>query len=106
MSSWQEASTDSSNQAGLGFIAGVVIKTKCASFERILFRATRGNMYLKQSPWADFVADPVSGDQVMFLYISIKWFSPCGTTIFFFGSDDAFTCDSNRTKFDSNGFYK
>lgn len=98
MSSWQEASTDSSNQSRLGFIAGVVTKTKCASFERILFRATRGNMYLKQSPWADFVADPASGDQVIFLFTSIEWFSKCVITIFFFGSTCAFTCDSNRLK--------
>jgi len=71
--SWrQEASTNSPNQSRLGFVTGVVVKTKCASFERILFRATRGNMYLKQSPWADFVADPASGDQVMFQYISIS----------------------------------
>ncbi|KAG0578798.1 hypothetical protein KC19_4G050300 [Ceratodon purpureus] len=59
-----EASTDPSKQTRLGFIAGLVVKSKCASFERILFRATRGNMYLKQSPFADFVADPASGDQI------------------------------------------
>lgn len=96
ISSWQEASTDSSNQKRLGFVAGVVAKTKCASFERILFRATRGNMYFKQSPWADFVTDPASGDLVMLLYISIKCFGHCGITIFFLGDNDGITFDSNR----------
>ena len=34
----------------LGFITGVLLTNKTASFERVLFRATRGNMFLKQSP--------------------------------------------------------
>ena len=31
----------------LGFIAGTILEDKKMSFERILFRATRGNMFLK-----------------------------------------------------------
>lgn len=31
----------------LGFVTGLVLTEKAASFERVLFRATRGNMFLK-----------------------------------------------------------
>ena len=34
------------------------------AFERILFRATRGNVYLKQVAVDEPVVDPVSGDKV------------------------------------------
>lgn len=34
----------------LGFITGVLLTSKTQPFERVLFRATRGNMFLKQSP--------------------------------------------------------
>ncbi|XP_073389770.1 V-type proton ATPase subunit a3 isoform X4 [Physcomitrium patens] len=59
-----EASINPSKQAQLGFVAGLVVNSKCHSFERILFHATRGNMYFKRSTQADFVADPASGEQV------------------------------------------
>jgi V-type H+-transporting ATPase subunit a len=31
----------------LGFVAGTIPVEKLAAFERLLFRATRGNMFLK-----------------------------------------------------------
>lgn len=34
----------------LGFVAGTIPVEKLAAFERLLFRATRGNMYLKFAP--------------------------------------------------------
>lgn len=34
------------------------------AFERTLFRATRGNMFLKQAAVENLVTDPVSGDKV------------------------------------------
>ena len=34
--------------ARLGFVAGVIPQEKVSAFERVLFRATRGNMFLKQ----------------------------------------------------------
>lgn len=34
--------------ARLGFVAGVIPQEKLSAFERVLFRATRGNMFLKQ----------------------------------------------------------
>lgn len=60
----QEMLTDPSKQVKLGFISGLVPKEKSAAFERILFRATRGNMFLKQAVVEDPVTDPVSGQKV------------------------------------------
>jgi len=60
----QEMQTEPSKQARLGFISGVVPKVKTASFERILFRATRGNMFLRQAPIEDAVLDPATGEKV------------------------------------------
>ena len=48
----------------LGFITGVLLTAKTASFERVLFRATRGNMFLKQSPIEGKVEDPSTGEKV------------------------------------------
>lgn len=56
--------TEPSKQARLGFITGVIPKIKAASFERILFRATRGNMFLKQASIEDAVVDPATGEKV------------------------------------------
>lgn len=35
------------------------------AFERILFRATRGNVFLKQAVLEDPVTDPISGEKVI-----------------------------------------
>ena len=48
----------------LGFIAGVVATRKAASFERVLFRSTRGNVFLKQSVIEGKVQDPRTGERV------------------------------------------
>ena len=47
----------------LGFIAATVPTHKTASFERVLFRATRGNMFLKQSVIEGKVIDPRDGER-------------------------------------------
>lgn len=47
----------------LGFIAAAVPTHKTASFERVLFRATRGNMFLKQSVIEGKVIDPRDGER-------------------------------------------
>ncbi|XP_008783594.1 V-type proton ATPase subunit a3-like [Phoenix dactylifera] len=60
----QEILADPSKQVKLGFVSGLVPKEKSMAFERILFRATRGNMYLKQVAVDDPVTDPVSGEKV------------------------------------------
>ena len=57
--------TDPSKQVKLGFVSGLVPKGKSMAFERILFRATRGNIFLKQAVIDDPVTDPVSGEKVI-----------------------------------------
>ncbi|XP_007042074.2 PREDICTED: V-type proton ATPase subunit a3 isoform X1 [Theobroma cacao] len=60
----QETTIDLSKQVKLGFITGLVPREKSMAFERILFRATRGNVLLKQVPVEDPVTDPVSGEKM------------------------------------------
>lgn len=60
----KESSADSSKQVKLGFLAGLVPRDKSMAFERILFRATRGNVFLRQTVVEDPVTDPVSGEKV------------------------------------------
>ncbi|KAG8088191.1 hypothetical protein GUJ93_ZPchr0010g9187 [Zizania palustris] len=56
--------TDPSKQVKLGSLSGLVPKEKAMAFERILFRATRGNMLLRQEPVDETVTDPLSGEKV------------------------------------------
>ncbi|KAF9683096.1 hypothetical protein SADUNF_Sadunf05G0176600 [Salix dunnii] len=60
----QEITMDPSKQVKLGYISGLVAREKSMAFERILFRATRGNVFMKQSVLENAVVDPVSGDEV------------------------------------------
>eukprot|EP01101_Sappina_pedata_P012581 TRINITY_DN86_c0_g1_i1.p1 TRINITY_DN86_c0_g1~~TRINITY_DN86_c0_g1_i1.p1 ORF type:complete len:883 (-),score=426.82 TRINITY_DN86_c0_g1_i1:141-2546(-) len=48
----------------LGFVTGVILSEKLASFEKVLWRATRGNMFLKQAPIPRLVRDPTTGTDV------------------------------------------
>ena len=47
----------------LGFVAGTIPEDKLNAFERLLFRATRGNMYLKWSSVGS-VVDPTTTEKV------------------------------------------
>ncbi|XP_028775821.1 V-type proton ATPase subunit a1 isoform X2 [Neltuma alba] len=60
----QETRPGSSNQSGLRFISGIVCKPKVLRFERMLFRATRGNMLFNQAPADEQIMDPVSTEMV------------------------------------------
>ncbi|KAM3710745.1 hypothetical protein ACJW31_01G054100 [Castanea mollissima] len=60
----QEMTTDPLKQVKLGFVSGLVPRVKSMAFERILFRATRGNVFLKQAVVEDPVIDPVSVEKV------------------------------------------
>ena len=51
-------------QVKLGSLSGLVPKEKAMAFERILFRATRGNILLKQESVDELVTDPQSGEKV------------------------------------------
>lgn len=68
----KEMSTDSSKQVKLGFITGLVPRQKSMAFERILFRATRGNVFLRQAVVEDPVTDPISGEKVSKKKISLE----------------------------------
>lgn len=62
----QDTFSDASKQIKLGFMTGLVPKDKSMAFGRILFRATRGNMYLRQAVVEEPVMDPGSGEKVIF----------------------------------------
>ncbi|KAL2328666.1 hypothetical protein Fmac_022093 [Flemingia macrophylla] len=53
-----------SNQSGLRFISGIICKSKVLRFERMLFRATRGNMLFNQAPADEQIVDPISAEMV------------------------------------------
>ncbi|XP_057955951.1 V-type proton ATPase subunit a1 isoform X2 [Malania oleifera] len=53
-----------SNQSGLRFISGIISKSKILRFERMLFRATRGNMLFNQAPADEQIVDPASSEMV------------------------------------------
>lgn len=48
--------------AKVGYVAGTIQQDKLNNFERLLFRATRGNMYLRQVPVGK-VVDPSTGEE-------------------------------------------
>lgn len=60
----QEMRPGPSSQSGLRFICGIICKSKVLRFERMLFRATRGNMLFNQSPADVQIMDPLSTEMV------------------------------------------
>ncbi|XWS28447.1 hypothetical protein CRYUN_Cryun25bG0069800 [Craigia yunnanensis] len=52
------------DQSGLRFISGIICKSKALRFERMLFRATRGNMLFNQAPSGEEIMDPLSAEMV------------------------------------------
>ncbi|CAK9875161.1 unnamed protein product [Sphagnum jensenii] len=60
----QEMQTDPSKHGNLGFITGAVSRSKFVTFERIIFRATRGNMFLKSAAIEQPIIDPATGDKI------------------------------------------
>ncbi|ESW22229.1 hypothetical protein PHAVU_005G137800 [Phaseolus vulgaris] len=60
----QEMRPQSSNPSGLRFISGIICKSKVLRFERMLFRATRGNMLFNQAPADEEIMDPVSTEMI------------------------------------------
>ncbi|KAJ4831327.1 V-type proton ATPase subunit a1 [Turnera subulata] len=60
----QEMKSEPSNQSGLRFISGIIPTSKVLKFERMLFRATRGNMLFNQAPADEEILDPVSSEMV------------------------------------------
>ncbi|XWS52726.1 hypothetical protein CRYUN_Cryun11dG0095100 [Craigia yunnanensis] len=52
------------DQSGLRFISGIICKSGALRFERMLFRATRGNMLFNQAPAGEEIMDPLSAEMV------------------------------------------
>lgn len=50
--------------SGVRFICGIINKEKVLTFERMLFRATRGNMLFHQAAADEQIIDPISAEMV------------------------------------------
>ncbi|XP_063984343.1 V-type proton ATPase 116 kDa subunit a 1 isoform X2 [Diachasmimorpha longicaudata] len=48
----------------LGFVAGVILRERIPAFERMLWRACRGNVFLRQAEIESALEDPSTSDQV------------------------------------------
>ncbi|XP_014258962.1 V-type proton ATPase 116 kDa subunit a isoform X2 [Cimex lectularius] len=48
----------------LGFVAGVILRERIPAFERMLWRACRGNVFLRQAEIETPLEDPSTGDEV------------------------------------------
>lgn len=49
----------------LGFLAGVILRERLPAFERMLWRACRGNVFLRQAEIESALEDPSSGAEVL-----------------------------------------
>ncbi|MBA0857031.1 hypothetical protein Goshw_006426 [Gossypium schwendimanii] len=63
-SSLLEQQMRTADQSGLRFISGIIFQSKALRFERMLFRATRGNMLFNQAPAGEEIMDPLSAEMV------------------------------------------
>uniref|UniRef100_A0A915PKI0 V-type proton ATPase subunit a n=1 Tax=Setaria digitata TaxID=48799 RepID=A0A915PKI0_9BILA len=51
--------------ANFGFVAGVIQRERLPAFERLLWRACRGNVFLRQSEISEPLIDAVTGDPII-----------------------------------------
>ncbi|VDM07307.1 unnamed protein product [Wuchereria bancrofti] len=51
--------------ANFGFVAGVIERERLPAFERLLWRACRGNVFLRQSEIAEPLIDSTTGDPII-----------------------------------------
>lgn len=63
----QEMRPEPLNQSGLRFISGIINKEKLLRFERMLFRATRGNMLFNQTLSDEEIMDPSTSEMVILI---------------------------------------
>jgi len=70
----ETGATTSDQPTRLGYISGVIDRSKLQPFERVLFRATRGNMYLRAADIGAAVRDPLSGE-LAFKSVFLVFFS-------------------------------
>lgn len=55
--------TELSTVSTLGFVTGVLVEEKFASFERVLWRALRGNLFMKHQRIETLIEDPHTGEK-------------------------------------------
>ncbi|GKD01557.1 V-type proton ATPase subunit A2-like protein [Tanacetum coccineum] len=60
----KDPKTNQGKQIKLGFLLGLMPKSKAIAFERNLFQATKGNVFLRQAPVDEDVIDPSLGKKV------------------------------------------
>ncbi|KAJ5596638.1 hypothetical protein N7450_003096 [Penicillium hetheringtonii] len=52
------------SELNIGFVSGVIPRDRIGSFERILWRTLRGNLYMNQSEIADPIIDPTNNEEI------------------------------------------
>uniref|UniRef100_A0A4W6EL28 V-type proton ATPase subunit a n=1 Tax=Lates calcarifer TaxID=8187 RepID=A0A4W6EL28_LATCA len=52
------------SEGAAGFVAGVISRERIPTFERMLWRVCRGNVFLRKAEIEDPLEDPTTGDQV------------------------------------------
>lgn len=57
----EQAQSQSQQGVKLGFVAGVIVREKMQAFERLLWRATRGNLFVRHVELPEPVVDPQTG---------------------------------------------
>lgn len=58
-------SNSATENRNLGFVAGVILRDRLLSFERLLWRACRGNALIRSADIEDELQDPVTGETVV-----------------------------------------
>jgi len=53
----------------LGFVTGLILREKFLAFERVLWRSTRGNLFMKYAEVEEKIKDPLSGEFVEKMYL-------------------------------------
>lgn len=59
-----EESQTASGRGRLGFVAGVIKRERVPAFERMLWRISRGNIFLRQSDVGIALEDPITGNEI------------------------------------------
>ena len=58
----QRLITEDRSGSALTFVTGVILRSKMATFERVLWRAMRGNLFVRQEPIDENIRDPATGE--------------------------------------------
>ena len=55
----------------LRFVAGVIAQERLATFERVLWRACRGNVFMRQAPIIDPLEDPTTVCSCLYVHVHV-----------------------------------